>query len=96
MIAAVLAATDAAEMPTQAVTATEVTAAGTALAEATAASPAPTPISLPVKQRLVATDPTTVNLAAGRPQLDEIPVAETELEPPYKVLIHNKDVTYPI
>jgi ATP-dependent Clp protease adaptor protein ClpS len=26
-------------------------------------------------------------------RLDELPVAETELEPPYKVLIHNDDVT---
>lgn len=26
-------------------------------------------------------------------RLDDIPVAETELEPPYKVLIHNDDVT---
>ena len=26
-------------------------------------------------------------------KFDEIPVAETELEPPYKVLIHNDDVT---
>jgi ATP-dependent Clp protease adaptor protein ClpS len=25
--------------------------------------------------------------------LDELPVAETELEPPYRVLIHNDDVT---
>src|SRR5712691_4899879 len=26
-------------------------------------------------------------------RLDELPVAETELEPPYRVLIHNDDVT---
>lgn len=26
-------------------------------------------------------------------EIEEIPVAETELEPPYKVLIHNDDVT---
>jgi ATP-dependent Clp protease adaptor protein ClpS len=26
-------------------------------------------------------------------KLDEVPVAETELEPPYKVLIHNDDIT---
>lgn len=26
-------------------------------------------------------------------KLDEIPIAVTELEPPYKVLIHNDDVT---
>jgi len=26
-------------------------------------------------------------------RLDDLPVAETELEPPYKVLIHNDDVT---
>jgi hypothetical protein len=29
-------------------------------------------------------------------RLDDIPVAETELEPPFRVLIHNKDVTYRI
>ena len=26
-------------------------------------------------------------------RLDELPVAETELEPPYRVIIHNDDVT---
>ncbi len=26
-------------------------------------------------------------------RLDELPVAQTELEPPYRVLIHNDDVT---
>ena len=26
-------------------------------------------------------------------RLDELPVAKTELEPPYKILIHNDDVT---
>ena len=26
-------------------------------------------------------------------RLDEMPVAETELEPPYRILIHNDDVT---
>ncbi|MEP7356142.1 MAG: ATP-dependent Clp protease adaptor ClpS [Anaerolineales bacterium] len=26
-------------------------------------------------------------------RLDELPVAETELDPPYRVLIHNDDVT---
>ncbi len=26
-------------------------------------------------------------------RLDDVPVAETELEPPYKVIIHNDDVT---
>ena len=26
-------------------------------------------------------------------RLDELPVAETELEPPYRVLVHNDDVT---
>jgi ATP-dependent Clp protease adaptor protein ClpS len=26
-------------------------------------------------------------------RLDELPVADTELEPPYRVLIHNDDVT---
>ncbi len=26
-------------------------------------------------------------------RLDDLPVAETELEPPYRVLIHNDDVT---
>jgi ATP-dependent Clp protease adaptor protein ClpS len=26
-------------------------------------------------------------------RLDELPVAETELEPPYRVLIHNDDIT---
>ncbi len=26
-------------------------------------------------------------------RLDEIPVAETELEPPYRILIHNDDIT---
>jgi ATP-dependent Clp protease adaptor protein ClpS len=26
-------------------------------------------------------------------ELEEIPVAETELEPPYRILIHNDDVT---
>ena len=82
MIAAVLAAaacsrgpapaSDAAAMPTQAVTATETLAAETTLAEATAASPAPTPVGTAVKQWLVATDPTTVNLAAGRPQLVKV------------------------
>jgi hypothetical protein len=26
-------------------------------------------------------------------RLDDLPVAETELEPPYRVLIHNNDAT---
>ncbi len=29
-------------------------------------------------------------------RVDDIPVAETELEPPYKVIIHNDDITNPI
>lgn len=29
-------------------------------------------------------------------RLDDLPVAETELEPPYRVLIHNDDSTNPI
>jgi ATP-dependent Clp protease adaptor protein ClpS len=29
----------------------------------------------------------------GEVRLDELPVAETELEPPFRVLIHNDDVT---
>jgi hypothetical protein len=28
--------------------------------------------------------------------IEDIPVAETELEPPYRVLVHNKDATFPI
>ena len=43
-----------------------------------AEAPAPAPPE-------VETDPTI--------RLDELPVAETELEPPYRVLIHNDDVT---
>ena len=68
-------ATDAATMPAQAVTATEAAAASPAAA--TTASPpaesaAPTPTGVSVKQWLAATDPTTVNLAAGRPQLVKV------------------------
>jgi hypothetical protein len=29
-------------------------------------------------------------------RIEDIPVAETELEPPYRVLVHNLDVTNPI
>jgi hypothetical protein len=78
-------ATDAAELAAQDVTATEAGAAATAPTEATAASTAQavasaaaaetaalTPTGVAVKQWLVATDPTTVSLAAGRPQLVKV------------------------
>jgi len=29
-------------------------------------------------------------------RLDELPVSETDLEPPYRVLIHNDDKTLPL
>ncbi len=68
-------ATNTPQMPTQGITATEATAAATSSAEATTApteSAALTPTAVPVKQWLVATDPTTVRLAAGRPQLVKV------------------------
>lgn len=29
-------------------------------------------------------------------RLDDLPVAQTELEPPYRILVHNDDSTNPI
>ncbi len=67
-------ATNTPQMPTQGITATEATAAATSSAEASTAptESALTPTAVPVKQWLVATDPTTVHLAAGRPQLVKV------------------------